>query len=350
MALSIASLVCLVLVGLGGTNKNNNTYNNYYFFRANTSDITISPSDLPISIPDTPLTDGILNETTSAVATALGIYDFYHVSLWNYCAGNYTTESGNASSVTEKVTYCSERQNAFWFNPVDVWHLNNTNIDHFFSKELRSGLNTYRTVSRWMFIAYVVALISTIVEILVGFTALFSRLGSLATTVVSTVSSIFILGFALTSTILYSTLTGTFNHALTKYNVRGHMGHNMYVAAWLGTAFSLGAGLFWLLSSCCCSGRSDRMKGYDKKSGKASGAGWGRRKGSKGVGMPFVGKTPYQYNRVESPERGGLSYGEPAGGYPNLSHSGQQPHYSSGPVASGGQRQSNYEPFRHHGA
>ena len=312
MALTIASLVCLVLVGLGGTNKSNATYNNLYFFRANTSTITVDPKDL--SLPSNELTNAILGQTTSAVKEALHVYDFYHVSLWNYCAGNFTNAASNGSS-SDNVTYCSAHTNEFWFNPVDVWGLNNTGVDQLFSKELRDGLSAYQTTAKWMFVAYVVALIATLVEILVGFFALFSRLGSLATTIVSSVSSLFFVAFALTSTILYSVLTGTFNDALTKYDIHGNLGHDIYVLVWLGAAFSLGAGVFWLFSSCCCSGRSDRIKGYGDDRGSRD----------------------HKYDRVGSPMPL-QGYGQPAAaGYPSSHH--------MGPV--GAQRQTSYEPFRH---
>ena len=317
MALTIASLICLIIVGLGGTNKSNSTFNNLYFFRANTSSITVDPADL--SLPSNALTNSVIGETTSAVKEALDIYDFYHISLWNYCAGNFTGGTTN-SSASDNVTYCSPHTNEFWFNPVEVWGLNNTGVDKFFSTELRDGLSAYQTTVKWMFVAYIVALAATIVEILVGFFALFSRWGSLATTIVSGVSSLFYVAFALTSTILYAALTGTFNDALTKYNIHGNLGHNIYVAVWLGTAFSLGAGLFWMFSSCCCSGRSDRIKGY------------GDERPSRG----------HRYDRVGSPmpPAGGFGYGQPAArGYqdPNSHH--------MGPI--GVQRQTSYEPFRH---
>ena len=309
MALTIASLVCLIIVGLGGTNQSNSDLNKLYFFRANTSSIVVDPRNL--SLPQNALTNAVIGEATNAVRESLNVYDFYHVSLWNYCAGNFTSSGG------DNVTFCSPHTNEFWFNPVEVWGLNNTNIDQFFSKELRDGLNAYETAARWMFISYIVALVATILEILVGFSALFSRLGSLATTIVSTVSSLFYMAFALTSTILYAVLTGTFNDALTKYNIHGNLGHNIYVTVWLGTAFSLGAGLFWLFSSCCCSGRSDRIKGY-------------------GDAGPSRG---HKYDRVSSPlpPAGGFAYGQPGYQQPNSHH--------MGPV--GVQRQTSYEPFRH---
>ncbi|KAI4127971.1 MAG: hypothetical protein LQ338_002937 [Usnochroma carphineum] len=313
MALTIASLVCLIIVGLGGTNKDNSNLNNLYFFRANTTDIVVTPEDLGEdigkNIPHNALTDAIINQTTNAAKTALGVKDFYHISLWNYCAGDL--DNGK-----DKVTYCSPHKNEFWFNPVEVWGLNNTNIDHLFSKELRDGLNAYRITAKWMFIAYIVALVSTIVEILVGFFALFSRLGSLATTIVSTISSFFLIAFALTATILYATLMGSFNEALKKYNIHGSLGHSMYVVAWLAVAFSFGAGIFWLFSSCCCSGRSNKIK-YGDASGK------------KGA-----------YERVDSPygHREGPANFQTGPGY-------QAPHHGV-PLGNFGQKNTAYEPYR----
>ncbi|KAL8704281.1 MAG: hypothetical protein Q9201_002560 [Fulgogasparrea decipioides] len=307
MLLTLASLICLIIVALGGTNKSNATLNKYYFFRANTIDINVKPSDL--NIPSNPLTDAIINQTTSAAKDALDVKDFYHVSLWNYCSGDF--DNGK-----DKITYCSPHKNQFWFNPVEVWGLNNTNIDQLFSKELRSGLHAYKQAAKWMFIAYIVALITTIVEILVGFFAIFSRLGSLATTIVSTISSLFIIAFALTATILYATLMGSFNEALKKYNIHGSLGHDMYVVVWLSVAFSFGAGIFWLFSSCCCSGRSDKIK-------------YGDRAGRKGT-----------YERVESP------YGYREG--PVNFHSGpgyQAPHHGV-PLGNVGQKGTAYEPYR----
>ena len=327
MALTIASLVCLIIVGLGGTNKNNNTFNNLYFFRANTSDINADPSI--VNLPSNALTNSFLHSGSSAVSSALNVSDFYHVSLWNYCSGSF--QKNSTGGVTDHVTFCSPHQNAFWFNPVQVWNLNNTGVDQFFSKELRDGLNTYRVVAKWMFIAYLVALISTIVEVLVGFLALFSRLGSVATTIASSISSFFLLAFALTSTILYATLTGTFNTALKKYNIHGNLGHSVYVTIWLGVAFSLASGFFWLISSCCCSGRSDRIKGY--------GDGPARR------GMR-ASQGPYTYERVESPIRGGQGYA------PYKSGPGYQaPNQHHGvPLGNVGNRGTAYEPFRHEDA
>lgn len=319
---TIVSLACLIVVGLGGTNQGNAGLNKLYFFRANTSQIQVNSSIL--NLPSNPVTNNlpdinILNGSSSPIGSALGIKDFYHISLWNYCSGDFSKNS--SGQYNDEVKFCSPRQNEFWFNPVDVWKLNNTVADKLFSNQLKAGLNTYKTVAKWMFICYIVAVISTIVEILVGFTALFSRLGSVATTIVSGVSSLFLFAFALTSTILYSTLVASFNTALKEYQIHANIGTTMYVWVWLAVAFSLASGFFWMISSCCCSGRSDRIKGYND----------GGRKGRK--------NAPYNYERVESPYMG---------------HSGNAPGYQAPlhgmPMQNMGPKRTAYEPFRHEGA
>lgn len=110
---------------------------------------------------------------------ALNLYDFYDIGLWNYCSGNKTADGDY------QVTYCAPPQAEFWFNPVEVWKLNNTGVENLLPDNLQKGLDTYKSVSKWMFIAYAVAFISTIVELVVGLTAICSRLGSLITSFVS---------------------------------------------------------------------------------------------------------------------------------------------------------------------
>lgn len=98
--------------------------------------------------------------------------------LWNYCSWN-----GN-----DRYSYCSPRQAEFWFNPVEVWGLNGTNVESLFPKELKDGLNTYRDVAKYMFVVYVIALVATSVELLIGISAIFSRWGSFVTTFFAAVS------------------------------------------------------------------------------------------------------------------------------------------------------------------
>lgn len=254
----------------------------------------------------------------------LNLHDFYNIGLWNYCSGNKTADGDY------QVTYCSPRKAEFWFNPVEVWKLNNTDVENLLPDNLQKGLDTYKSVSKWMFIAYAVAFISTIVELVVGLTAICSRLGSLITSLVSgvrltltntedccadelQVSLLFTVAASVTATALFTVLTGTFNTALKQYGVHGSMGSRIYVVTWIAVAFSIGSSLFWLLSSCCCSGRSPY---HGDRSGR----------------RVTAEKAPYTYERVGNPYTGASA----------------APAYHPGnPVPMQDFRQHAYEPFRH---
>ena len=119
-----------------------------------------------------------LNTLLVNAQKTLKLQDYYTVYLENYCSWN-----GN-----DKYTFCSPRQTEFWFNPVEVWGLNGTGVESLFPKELTDGLNTYKDVAKYMFIIYVIALAATIIELLVGITAMFSRWGSFFTTFIAAVS------------------------------------------------------------------------------------------------------------------------------------------------------------------
>lgn len=78
----------------------------------------------------------------------------------------------------------------FWFDPVTVWGLNGTGAEALLPGTLKDGLKAYEKASRWMFVAYMIALAATCAEILVAISAFFSRIGSLITTLISGVSTL----------------------------------------------------------------------------------------------------------------------------------------------------------------
>ncbi|KAF2476445.1 uncharacterized protein BDR25DRAFT_277567 [Lindgomyces ingoldianus] len=296
MALTIASLICLILVFSGQLNKNMALQNDLYFFKADTKDFTENPDVLENSN-----LDNVLLQALTGAAKSKDLKDFYQVGLWNYCEGD--TDDKNKDTVT----YCSPRKANFWFNPIDVWELKNTTAQQIFPDKLKNGIDAYHKVSKWMFSAYVIAICLTAAELVVGIFAIFSRWGSLVTTIVSSAQTLFIVAAAVTSTALYGALAGTFESALKPYKIKASLGTKMLSVVWLGVAFSIASGFFWLISVCCCSGKSGHKK-------------------------VVVEKTPYTYERVASPYLGHRDQG-------NELHN--MPH--SGTTTSG----SAYEPFRH---
>lgn len=113
-------------------------------------------------------------------AKAGKLADYYKVGIRGHCEGKI--ENGK-----EVVTSCSNPVNYYWFNPIEVWQLGDTTAQKLFPDEMKSALASYQKVAKWMVTAYGLALATTALEVLIGITALFSRWGSLATTVISCV-------------------------------------------------------------------------------------------------------------------------------------------------------------------
>lgn len=275
MGMTIASLICLVLVWVGNTSTDG-TSSSLYFFKTDTSGFTTNPD----AIQGTDY-DQILLDALDASTKANKLKDVYTVGLWNYCSGSKDSESGDVD-----IDYCSPRQRYFWFNPVEVWGLENDAVDNVFGDDLQKPLDAYKKVVMWLFIAYAVAFFATVVEIFVGFFALFSRWGSFATTIVSTISSFFTIAATITATALYGALVGGFHTVLSPYNIDASLGSHMLAVTWLATAFSVGASLFWTFSVCCCSGKSSSPAHRSRDTAYKGSA---------------AEKTPYSYEPVSTP-------------------------------------------------
>ncbi|KAF4311525.1 Actin cortical patch SUR7/pH-response regulator PalI [Botryosphaeria dothidea] len=304
MALSLAAFICLIIVFLGNWNKNDGNLTSIYFMKADLSEFRSNISSLSsIDIPGTDVDDDLLSALTTSANNNLS--DTYTVGIWNYCSGDDNSTGG------DQITYCSGRKASFWFNPVEVWGLNQTGAEDLIPDKLEDGLKIYKKVANWMFAAYAVAFFATLAEILLGIFAIFSRWGSFVTSIVASVATIFTIAASITSTALYGTLVGVFNSVFKAYNIKASMGGRMMAVTWLATAFSIAAGLFWVLSVCCCSGKSDKRPGRKMT----------------------VEKTPYTYERVHSPF-GGAHQQQATGTMPLRDMQGNK-------------AQTAYEPFRH---
>ena len=149
--------------------------------QANLKSFNANPNDNAIlDAVDSQIDNELLQALQAQVHTG-NLKDFYKVGLFGYCSGDID------ASGKETVTYCSPRKTGFYFDPEEVWDLNNTVAEAAFPKEYHDGINAYRKVAKWMFAAYAAAIGLTAGAILVGISALFSRWGSLATTIVQTV-------------------------------------------------------------------------------------------------------------------------------------------------------------------
>ncbi|KAF1966983.1 hypothetical protein BU23DRAFT_559823 [Bimuria novae-zelandiae CBS 107.79] len=297
MAMTIASLICLVVVLSGQAYQKSELSRGLYFFKADTTAFKADPDTILDKLPEGASPDVV--KAFQGAASGGNMRDIYQVGLWNYC-------EADLKDGKEENWHCTDRQNYFWFNPFAVWKLENTSVQAAFPEDFQNGIDTYHKVSRWMFISYMIALVLTIAEVLLGISAIFSRWGSLITTIVSTAQTLFIIAAAATSTALYGTLISVFRTVLDPYQIEASWSSKMLSVLWIGVAFSIGSGFFWLISVCCCSGKSGHKK-------------------------VVVEKTPYTYERVASPYMGASAN----------AHNSHQMH----PIGHGGSGQA-YEPYR----
>ncbi|KAJ5959899.1 Actin cortical patch SUR7/pH-response regulator PalI [Penicillium vulpinum] len=327
--LTIASLICIIMVGLGCTKASSDTLNDLYFIRLDLSNIstgTAITSEVENRLKDAHITSVTAEEISATIKTFqddANIADFYDIGLWGYCEGNSTKGK-------ETVSSCTEPKAQFYFNPSSVLGMSESQLEKQLGDGLKKTMNVYKAVSKWMFIAYLVAFIATCVQILVGIFAIFSRWGSCVTTIVSIVSFLFTLGASLTSTIMFSIAKGTLGSALDVYGVDVDMGKNIYIATWFAVAFSLGATIFWMFSTCCCSGRSP----YSHKD----------RRNRNSV---TAEKAPYTYEPIGAahPPFGAQPY-SPQQGY-TTSYPPAPNHHNDIPMTHSNQQSSAYEPYRH---
>jgi len=251
-------------------------------------------------------------------ANSNNLHDVYYVYMWNSC---YGTKSGtNGSTITN--IKCTSPKAQYYFDPIAEWGLNNTVVQSQIPKAVSSAMSAYRKGTQWMFIAYAIAFFATAATLVVGLLALCSRLGSCCTSIVSGVATLFTILAAITSTVLFSTLVGALSATLKPYRISLAVGTRMLALDWLAVAFSVAASLFWVVSICCCSGKSDRKE----------------RKSTPMAGTPFGGSRGYQ------------PLGEQGGSAPYHNQYGNRGDVEMQPVGGAGPykgRETAYEPFRH---
>ncbi|KAJ5281049.1 hypothetical protein N7478_006421 [Penicillium angulare] len=321
--LTIASLICIIFVGLGCTKASSNALNNLYFLRINLENMTSEGSKTTTKIENILSENGITDVSSSDVSDVIDqlksdstLADFYQIGLWGYCDGDITNNKKDVST-------CSNPKAEFYFDPFSVWGLDDSSVEDELPSDYNKLMKIYKAVSKWMFIAYLIAFIATIVEIVVGFFAICSRWGSCVTTLVAVFAFIFTAAGSITSTVLFSIFRSTLKGTLEAYGITLSMGKNIYIATWLATAFSLAAVIFWTFSVCCCSGRSP----------------YGNRNNNRNMRSIPAEKAPYNYEPLGA---GQAPYGQQQ----NTSYPAPVAH-GDYPAPNTHQQSNAYEPFRH---
>jgi len=149
--------------------------------QANTSDTMLSPQGLLNSLPDSVF--GIeVPDSLQSVAESGPLKDFYVVGLFGYCEGKTDKKTRR-----ETVTHCSAWKVPFYFDPADVWQLENTILQAVLGERFTKGMQTYRAAVEWTHWTFVIMLGLTVLELAGGILAIRSRWFSCFTAFVSIV-------------------------------------------------------------------------------------------------------------------------------------------------------------------
>ncbi|KAI2886123.1 hypothetical protein CBS63078_11043 [Aspergillus niger] len=175
--------------------------------------------------------------------------DFYLVGLWSYCNGTY---SGNASTVHN----CTTPSLSFRFDFAEVLGLQGSGLNSLFPAALQNAVKYYNRFIQWTISAFLVALIATSLVVLTGLTAGISRWASLLTSFFAVVAMFASFGATLTGCLIYATLVAFLKLESATVGITASMGWlRMVSVAIVATVCAAGAGVGWLFTVCCVSGR-----------------------------------------------------------------------------------------------
>lgn len=308
--LTAISLVTLLIVGLAGV-----TGSNISLFEVVPKDLSISLADLQsltvkkqLSAANLPINvRGDLTEVRSTISSAidaasninitaaqLNLADKYNFYLWNFVEvrGNVTTKTAPRFDYASNFTNTSSITNL----------AAGTGLTISIPGAVQSGLSTFANLIKWTQVVFIIAGVATIITILVGIVAFFSRIGSCITWIMSAISTAAIVSFATLATITSTSVVGILNSAAGSYGVHSSVNTSWLVIIWIGVAAAIASGLFWLFTICCCassSGRSGKRHSRGGDSEKVIGG-----KGYQPVHDPFrnepyVGQQSGIYNQQQ---------------------------------------------------
>ncbi|KAI0872625.1 SUR7 protein [Hypoxylon argillaceum] len=273
--LTVASIIAALIVGLTGV-----TSNNLYLFRIDVTNLSIDATQIqnlvenatsllsrseveaivnrsPVEWHDasllsakessTDVTDAITNALsgTNITASDIGLANVYDFTLWGLCV---TPEDGKRNCTKAEFDWATHELDLDWVQQL----INATGLDITIPDSLNDGLNSYKTITRWTEIVFIIAIVALGLELVVGLFTACSRAISCVTWLISGFATAAIIATAILLTVTGATVIGVVLGVSKQYGVKANLNTSFLAVLWLSVAFALGAGLFWLFSICCC--------------------------------------------------------------------------------------------------
>lgn len=259
-AMTVASLIAMLVAGLAGI-----TEKSLYVFDVDLTNFTISASDVE-NIVDTrslqPRVDASsIISSVNVTAADLGLEDKYEIGLWGYC---YTSTNGSRECSKPAYNWAETKLNSTQDDFKDLVTATGANIT--LPSDISDALSVFGGLVRWTEIVFIIALIALAVELFFGIFATCSRAFSCVTFLVSWVATVAVCAAAGLSTAVAIVVVAAVDSGAKKYGVKADFNTKFLAAVWVGAAFAIGAGLFWLFTICCCAPdhRSSRRRGGDR--------------------------------------------------------------------------------------
>lgn len=262
--LTLASLICILIAMLAGmladvSNKNIDIFGantaNLDMFDVNTANLSISsfslanlgnlarraaaPTDHSSGLTNETLTNATSSSSSSINITAsdLELTDLYKVSLWNYC------------SITGSNITCTNAKFDWALSSFDTSKIESTatyltGVNVTLPLEVKSVLKSFAKVAKWIEVVYIIATISTFIELVIGLFVTSSRAISYYTIIISGLSTASIIVAAIMVTAVSSTVVGTITSVGKAYGVKGSLDTSYLAINWMAVTFSLASTFF----------------------------------------------------------------------------------------------------------
>ncbi|KAG5978858.1 hypothetical protein E4U55_005840 [Claviceps digitariae] len=321
LALTIASIVALLIATLSGV-----AHNQMWMFQLDMQNLSISPADAAhlagkagIHLRDI--------KTDNISAANLNLANVYEVNLWGYCS---TGSDGQRQCTEAKFNWAATALNTSLIESVT----SATGIKIELPDEIKTSLKTFRVVTKWTQVAFIVALVALGVQFVLGIFAMYSRAVSCLIWLMSSVTAILVGVAAGMATAMATVVVGAVESSAKFYGVKGQVGSRFLATVWIATVFAIVSGFFWIFTICCC--KPDRRQ-RNRNSVAADGEKL----------LPTGSYRPISNNHIEM--TGGQG-GQKRDFYdPNQANTEYSPGFSPGPRYPSGQGRTNlaYEPYSH---
>lgn len=272
--LTILSIIFLLVAALSGvTNKE------LFMFEIDLSELSISTDSIQ-SLINSRAVNGrdILNDIgdaagdvlgsddengsggSSITPSDLGLDDVYKVSVWGYCKEK--SGGGDAECTKPKMNWANEALDTSFIEDIS----DALGSDFEIPQEITSALDTFKTVSRWTQIVFIIALAALGAQIIVGTFSACTRIASCICFLIAGLSTVATIAAAALSTATAAVIVGALEGSSEMYGAKGKMNSGFLALVWIAVSFAIGAAIFWLVTICCCS--PDRSSRRERRKAK----------------------------------------------------------------------------------